>query len=153
MAAPTPVEVDKKAARYYALKDALDRATEEAKLRCLPLVELKKELIDLVRDFGSVRAEKSFFLHEITQEMLVTFGSSASIDAPAVERFRLAMIESNQSRLLKRVFRKDERWTMMPQAAAIIKGEKLSDALLAIFSQCEVVKPNSPVLKVREKAA
>jgi hypothetical protein len=28
---------------------------------------------------------------------------------PAVERFRLALVESNQSRLLKRVFQKDER--------------------------------------------
>jgi hypothetical protein len=63
MRAPTPAEVDKKAAEYYALKDALDQATEEAKLRCLPLAELKTELIDLVRDFGSVRAEKSFLLH------------------------------------------------------------------------------------------
>jgi hypothetical protein len=69
----------------------------------------------------------------------------------AVERFRLALVESNQSRLLKRVVRKDERWTMTPQAAVIIKGEKLSNALLSIFSQCEVVKQKTPSLVVREK--
>jgi hypothetical protein len=40
---------------------------------------------------------------------------------------------------------------MSPQAANIIKGEKLSDALLAMFSQCEVVKQKSPSLVVREK--
>jgi hypothetical protein len=61
--------------------------------------------------------------------------------------------ESNQSRLLKRVFKKDERWIMAPQAAVIIKGEKLSNALLAIFSQCEVIKPRAPSLAVREKSA
>ena len=40
---------------------------------------------------------------------------------------------------------------MMPQAAAIINGEKLSDALLSIFSQYEVVKQKAPSLVVREK--
>jgi hypothetical protein len=66
--------------------------------------------------------------------MMVTFGSSSRIDAAAVERFRLALIESGQSRLLKR-----------------IKGEKLSAALLSLYSQCQVVKPKSPSLVVREK--
>ena len=83
--------------------------------------------------------------------MIVTFGSSVTIDAAAVERFRLALIESGQSRLLKRDFQKDERWTMMPQAAVIINGEKLSTALLSLYSQCQVVKPKTPSLVVREK--
>jgi hypothetical protein len=43
-----------------------------------------------MRDFGSSHAEKSKLLHGITQEMMVTFGSAVSIDAAAVERFRLA---------------------------------------------------------------
>jgi hypothetical protein len=84
--------------------------------------------------------------------MLVTFGSAVTYDAAAIERFRLALIESNQSRLLKKVFQRDDRWIMAPEAAVIIKGEKpLSDALLAIFSQCEVVKQKAPSLVVREK--
>jgi hypothetical protein len=91
-------------------------------------------------------------LHGITSEMMVTFGSSVSIDAAAVERFRHALLESNQSRLLKKIFQKDIRWTMSPEAATIIKGEKLSNGLLAIFSQCEVVKQKAPSLTVREKS-
>jgi hypothetical protein len=57
MSAPTPAEVDKKAAQYYALKDALDEAnTEAAKLRCLPLAKFKEELIEVVSKFGSSHA-------------------------------------------------------------------------------------------------
>jgi hypothetical protein len=40
-----------------------------------------------------------------------------------------------------------------PEASVIIKGEKLSKSLLAIYSQCEVIKPRAPSLAVREKAA
>jgi hypothetical protein len=146
-----PAQVDEKAEQYYRLKAALDEATEAAKLRCLPLAQLKEELVQLVRDFGSAHAEKSRLLHGITQEMMVAFGSSVSIDAAAVERFRLALLEANQSRLLKKIFTKDIRFTMSPEAAVIIKGEKLSTGLLAIFSQVEVVKQKAPSLVVREK--
>ncbi len=149
MSAPTPGQVDEKAEQYYRLKAALDEATDNAKKRCLPLAQLKEELVQLVRDFGSAHAEKSRLLHGITSEMMVTFGSSVSIDAAAVERFRLALLESGQSRLLNKIFTKDIRWTMAPQASVIVKGEKLSDGLLAIFSQVEVVKQKSPSLVVR----
>ena len=63
----------------------------------------------------------------------LTFISVHSLHAAAVERFRLALLEANQSRLLKKVFTKDIRYTMSPEAAVIIKGEKLSTGLLAIF--------------------
>jgi hypothetical protein len=43
-----------------------------------------------VREFGSAHAE-SRLLHAITQEMMV---SSVLIDAAAVERFRLALLEA-----------------------------------------------------------
>jgi hypothetical protein len=41
--------------------------------------------------------------------------------------------------------------TCCRRPAVIIKGEKLSNGLLAIFSQCEVVKQKAPSLVVREK--
>ena len=114
---------------------------------------MKEELIDLVRDFGSAHAEKSRLLHGITREMMVTFGSSVSIDGAAVERFRLALMKANQARLLKKVFLQHVRWSLSPEASAIIKGEKLSKSLLALYSQVEVIKPKSPSLQVREKSA
>lgn len=151
--APSPAEVDIKAVEYYRLRDLLDQATLAAKQACFPLAALKEELVDLVEAFGSPHAEKSKLLHGITSEMMATFGSSSSIDAAAVERFRLALVESEQSRLLKQIFKQDVRWTMSPQAPGIIKTHKLSKSLLALYSQCDVVKPRTPILAVREKAA
>jgi hypothetical protein len=120
-------------------------------LLCLPLATFKEELIRLVRDFGSARAEKSLLLHGITSELMVTFGQSVTIDSAAVERFRAALVEEQKSRLLKSVFTQTIRWDMSPNAAAIIKGSKLSKPLLAFYSQCQVVKDKSPSLAVREK--
>ncbi len=151
MTAPSPGLVDEKAEHYYRLKAALDEATENAKRKCLPLATLKEELVQLVRDFGSAHAEKSRLLHGVTHEMLVTFGQSISVDAAAVERFRLALLESEQSRLLKKIFLQDVRFTLAPEAAVVIKGTKLSNALLSLYSQCQVVKQKAPSLVVREK--
>ena len=102
-------------------------------------------------DFGSAHAEKSRLLHGITHEMVVTFGQSVSVDAAAVERFRLALLESEPSRLLKRIFLQDVRFTLAPEAAVVIKGTKLSNALLSLYSQCQVVKQKAPSLVVRGK--
>ena len=79
------------------------------------------------------------------------FFVSISDRGAAIEGSGLALIESNQQRLLKRVFQKDERWIMSPQAPGVIRSEKLSDALLAMFSQYEVVKQKAPSLVVQEK--
>jgi len=149
----TPAQVDAKAAEYDSLKEELQKATLAAKEAQVPLDVLKQELIGLVRDFGSAHAEKSKIVHGITWEMMATFGSSVSIDSAAVEKFRLALLEAKQARLLKLIFQKDIRWTLSPEASVIIKGEKLSKPLLALYSQCDVVKPRTPSLQVREKSA
>jgi hypothetical protein len=44
----------------------------------------------------------------------VYFLSASTIGAAAIERFGLALIESNQQWLLKRAFQKDQRWIMSP---------------------------------------
>jgi len=153
MDAPTPAEVDRKAQEYHALKDAVSKAMQAAKEAQIPLDQLKDELIDLVRSFGSAHAEKSKILHGVTQEVMVTFGLSVSIDAAAVERFRVALAESGQSRLCAKIFEKTIRWSLMPDSATTIKSSKLSKPLLALYSQCEVIKPRSPSLIVRGAGA
>jgi hypothetical protein len=152
MSAPSPAQVDAKAEQYYRLKAALDEATEQAKLKTRPLVLLKAELVELVSAYGSCHADKSKILHGVSEEMVATFGMSVTLDAAAIERFRLALVEEQQSRLLKLVFKQTIRWDMSPQAAVIVKGSKLSEPLLALYSQCQVVKDKAPSLAVREKA-
>jgi len=151
--APTPAEVDRKARDYHALKDALDRAMQAATEARVPLDVLTKELIETVNDFGSVHAEKSKLLHGITHEMMVTFGQSVSIDAAAVERFRVALAESDQSRLCKKVFNQTVRWSLRPDSGSIVRGAGISKSLLALYAQCEVIKSRAPSLQVRPAGA
>jgi hypothetical protein len=166
--APTPAEVEQKCEQYRALDKEINDAVLEFKLELAEklkgdkegdkpkpeqLADLKTEIIELVRAHGSAHAEKSKILHGITLEAMGTFGSSTSIDAAAVERFRLALVKAKLAGTLKKVFEKTIRWTLNPEAAVIVKGEKLSTKLLALYSQCEVPEPKTPTLKVREKSA
>lgn len=157
MNAPTPAEVDEKAKEYLHLKfeitRILQKAADDTNAKTVRMAELREEMTKLVTAHGSAHAEKSKLLHGIEYEIMGTFGSSVSIDAAAVERFRLELVKEQQSRLLRKMFDKTVRWTLSPIAATIIKGEKLGKTLLALYSQCEVVTPKSPSLTVREKSA
>jgi hypothetical protein len=153
MSAPTPAEVDQKAEQYFVLRAALDDATAQAKLRTIPLVQLKSELVEIVSAYGSCHVEKSKILHGVSAEMVATFGQSVTIDAAAVERFRAGLIESSQTRLLKRVFEQTIRWTLRPEASAIVRGDKLSKALQGLYAEVEVIKPLAPSLTVRRSTA
>jgi hypothetical protein len=150
--APTPAEVDEKAQEYCALKDALLVAMKAAVDAQIPLEKLKQELIEAVSSFGSAHAEKSKLLHGIGFEVMATFGQSTSIDAAAVERFRVALAESGQARLCAKVFEKTIRWTLQPNSGAIVRGSKLSKSLKALYSQCQVIQPSTPRLAVRAVA-
>lgn len=148
-AAPTSADVEKKAAEYYALKDALVTAQQAVTDAQVPLDKLKSELIDMVNAFGSAHAEKSKILHGVTREIMVTFGQSVSVDAAAVERFRLQLSEDGQSRLCRKIFQKTIRWSLAPGSSEIVKSTKLSESLLALYAQCEVIKSRAPSLIVR----
>jgi hypothetical protein len=150
--APAPAEVDQLAKEYLALKTKLDEALQASFAAQEPIQKMKERLIEKVREFGSTHAEKSKLLHGIVYEMLATFGSSISLDAAAVEAFRVGLVKAGQPRLLKKIFEKSERWTLSANAAAIVKGSKLSKPLLALYSQCQVTKSKAPMLQVREKA-
>jgi hypothetical protein len=80
MSAPTPVRVDELAEAYLALKDEYLEARLEAEITADLLEKKGAELKALVSDFGSAHAEKSKLLHGVTHELMVTFGSSVSID-------------------------------------------------------------------------
>lgn len=151
--APTPAQVDQLAKEHLALKEKwLDAKLHASKLQ--ELLEINQELLRKeVTEHGSAHAEKSKLLHGIGYEIMASYGVTTSTDAAAVERFREALVEAKQTRLLKKVFQQTIRWTLEPMAAVVIKGEKLSKSLLALYSQCEVVKAKTPTLTVREKSA
>ncbi len=148
-AAMTPLQVDEKAREFERLKEAVDRSMKAAKEAQVPLDELKEELIEMVREFGSAHAEKSKIVHGIASEVMVSFGQSVSIDAAAVEKFRAALADSGAARLCKKIFEQSIRWSLMPDSAAIIKAQTLSKPLLALYSQCQVIRETGPRLTVR----
>jgi len=153
--APTPEEADEFAAEFDRLCTALAEAQAEAKLKIgklsLPVVKLKQELIELVRNFGGPHREKSKLLHGIAWELMATFSQSISQDTAAVERLRVELKKKKQTRLLKKLFTEDKRWTFSSNAAEILKAEKLSPKLMALVLQCFVTTDRTPTLDVRPK--
>lgn len=149
---PSLAGIDQQAKDYLDLK----RQVLDAKLALTHLqqkMDAKGEILkEIVAKFGSAHAEKSKLFHGLAYEVMVTFGQSVSIDAAAVENFRLALVAEDQPRLLHRIFEKTIRWTLSPQASEMVRGEKLSTKLKALFAKCQVVKEKTPNMTVREKA-
>jgi hypothetical protein len=135
------------------------KATEEITALASRSEEIRNKLIAQVWHYGGAHAEKSKLLYGIKLEVMGTFGMSSTVDAAAVEEFRLALVEEKQSRLLKRIFEKTIRWTLSPHASIFLRAEheagKLSNRLFMLFAKCTVSKPQSPrlVVRPREKAA
>ena len=148
---PLPAEIDERAETFHQLE--LDIESANAKIG-----ELRKELaakelmlIELVRSHGGPHATKSKILHGIVWEMVATFSQYTTQDSAAIERFRQALIAAKQTRLMKKIFKADVRWTMQASAAEIVKAEKLSPRLMALLLQCSVTQDKKPSLDVRPK--
>jgi hypothetical protein len=135
------------------------KATEEITSLATRSEEIRNKLIDQVGRYGGAHAEKSKLLYGLKLEVMGTFGMSSTVDAAAVEEFRLALVEEKQPRLLKMFFEKTIRWTLAPQASILVRvahqAGKLPDKLFMLFAKCTVSKPQSPrlVVRPREKAA
>jgi hypothetical protein len=150
-AAPKPEEVDAQALEYKRLEKLLSDAMEASAAATVPVKALKLELIELVREFGSVHKEKSKLLHGILWEMMATFGQSTSQNAAAVEDLRRALVKAKKARLLKKLFAKEIRWTFNSSARELIQGEKLTPKQLAMVLRCFNTEDRTPTLDVREK--
>jgi hypothetical protein len=157
---PTPTEVEVLAEQYQDVETQIAEIKKKAIEDLAPLVTQQEtlwdQLVEKVKKFGSQHAEKSKLLYGIRLEVLGTFASSSSIDAAAVETFRLALVKAKQSRVLKRIFEKTVRFTMLPQAATFLRAEhdagKFPANLFVLFARCTVPKDLSPKLVVRPRA-
>jgi hypothetical protein len=149
--APSAAEIDLRAVAFHALKQKLDEAQAAVPIAAKPVNDLKAELIELVRNFGGPHADKSKILHGIAWELMATFGKGMTQDSAAVERLRLALKKAGQTRLLKKLFQQDIRWTFNASAAEIVKREKLSPTLMRSLMLCFVTSDRTPTLDVRKK--
>jgi len=151
LSSPMPAEVDVKAKGFDQLAKDLAKAQLEIGSLRKQIASQETELIELVREFGGPHAQKSKILHGIVWEIVATFSQYTTLDAAAVERFRQALEKAKKTRLLKKIFTKDVRWTMKATAAEIVKNEKLSPSLMSLLLMCSVTQDRKPSLDVREK--
>lgn len=149
--APLPLEVDHSAEGFHQLETHLAEAKTKFDEAQKQLADRKEELIAMVREFGGPHREKSKILHGIVWEIMATFGQHTAQDAAAIERFRLALTKAKKTRVLKKLFTKDVRWTMNAGAAQIAAAEKLSPKLMALLLQCSDTQDKKPTLDVRPK--
>ncbi len=148
---PLPAEVDGRAESFHQLELELAEARLEVKTAQRILDAKEAELIELVRSCGGPHAQKSKILHGIAWEMVATFAQCTVQDSAAVERFRQELLRTKQTRLMKKIFTADTRWTMHTGAAEIVKTKILSPMLMSLLLQCAVTKDKKPSLDVREK--
>jgi hypothetical protein len=148
---PLPPEVDTAAEEFGHLHKDLADAREKLKTATNNAVDRELALIEWVRSHGGPHATKSKILHGILWEMVATFSQYTTQDSAAVERLRLALVKAKQTRLLKKIFTSDTRWTMKSAAAEIVKTEKLAPKLMALLLMCTVTADKKPSLDVRLK--
>lgn len=154
---PSPAEVESVAQEMISLKGKLSEIYTDAELEAhhysVRLDELKALAIDWIQKFGSAHAEKSKLLHGVLYEIMGTFGMSTSIDAAAVEAFRIGLVKAGQAKLLRRIFSKTVRFDLKADYAQIIQSVKLKPKLLALYARCSVSSPRAPVITPRLKKA
>jgi hypothetical protein len=149
--APLPAAVDSQAAVWAELEKALTEAKKKSDDARKALAKCEDFLVNLVKTHGGPHATKSLILHGIVWEMVATFGQYTTQDAAAVERFRLALVKAKKTRLLKKIFSADTRYTMKASAAEIVKTEKLTPTLMSLLLLCSVTQDKKPALDVRQK--
>ena len=149
--APMPAEVDSRAEEFHQLELDLEKANTEIGALRKEIAVKEAALIELVKNCGGPHAQKSKILHGIVWEMVATFSQYTTQDAAAIERLRVELVKAKQTKLLKKLFQADVRWTMKASAAEIVKTEKLSPKLMALLLQCQVTQDKKPSLDVRPK--
>lgn len=149
--ASLPAAVDTAAEAFHRLELDIEEAKKNFDAAKKLLVDRELALIEMVRQHGGQHAQKSKILHGIVWEMVATFGQYTGPDAAAIERFRQALVESKKTRLLKKFFSQDVRWTMKAGAAQIAQAEKLPPKLMALLLLCSVTQDKKPSLDVRQK--
>jgi hypothetical protein len=144
-----PDRIDQLAQEYVELRDAVDKATQIVLERQEPANKMREILIMLVSEHGSLHAAKSKLLRGMKYELMATYGSTTSLDAAAIETFRAACLKNGQKSIVDRIFDTSVRYTISPEGRAL--AQMLPLKLLGMFAKCEVSKPKTPVLVVREK--
>lgn len=148
---PVPADVDEAAEFFQDLLKDLEYARKSVKEAQALVDQYALHLIEHVRNFGGPHATKSKILHGIVWEMVATFAQYTSQDSAAIERFRVALVEAGQTRLMKKIFSADVRYTLKASADEIVKTGKLSKTQMELLLLCSTTQDKKPSLDVRQK--
>ena len=119
---PSPAEVDELALEFSRLESRVSEAYRVADELDQPREAFEERLVLLVEEWGSPHATKSKLLTGASSELLATFGSTRSIDAAAVEAFRVTLKTAGQTRILAKIFEQCVSWRLVEGSDGIIRG-------------------------------
>ena len=143
--------MDELARQYLEVKEKHFQTTLEVRALQAELEAKGGVLRELAEMHGSVHAEKSKLLHGVFYEIMATFGQTVSVDAAAVEKFRIAASLELSVKKLARIFEVDIRYRLAATAAEFIRTSEVSRKVKALYAACTVVKDKTPTLTVRAK--
>lgn len=148
-ACPSPTEVDELALEFCRLEERVDKAYAIAQALDEPLENYRERLILVAEQFGQPHAQKSKLLVGAASEIVATFGSTRTIDAAAVAKFREGLQKAGRVRILRQFFEECVTWRLIDGADGLLRRQQMSDHLQALFSHCFVERAKAPILKVR----
>lgn len=144
---PTPREID-------ALVECFEHVRDEAEVADENFENAKLELIDLVKQFGSVppKAESSVRLEGALTFATVTTGSTMTLKDGDVAILKGAMEANEHAAIFEQMFSERTKYQLQKNAARTLKAAKLSkrlsDKYTKLFALCFDVKKKSPSLTV-----
>jgi len=147
---PSASEIDAKASNYQA-QQAVTSTTAEN------LLQLRRELIDLVERFGAVppRATKSKRLSGARYDVTASFPQRVDVDKHAAERLHLACLAAGRPSLFKKLFRRESVFMLAPGARELVTQARLPEGaprnLRTLFYRALAVEAQSPALEVELK--
>ncbi|HEY4358245.1 MAG TPA: hypothetical protein VGN16_21040 [Acidobacteriaceae bacterium] len=145
---PTPQQVDTLIDLYQQQDVIADESRAIAD-------QLERELIDLVRAFGSIpeSANQSKRLQGIHSLATVILGVTRSLKEERIIALRDYMIERDLLDLFNLMFSASTKYTLIDGAHDVLIGVKLADRtrekILSLFGMCIDVKDKKPSLKVQ----
>lgn len=149
---PTPAQVDALIRRYAEAQSEVKGQADEMKAASERLDAIKGELVELVQRFGSRHTEKSTRIQGNHSSAMVTVGTRVSIDADAVEDFRLYLQEKNLDGVAPRFFTERVTYQLVDGPREVLKtldlGARIRTKISGLLGRCFQVKTNAPSLKV-----
>lgn len=145
-------KIDALCVEYAAAQDVVKAHKAELKLAETVADELKGRVIELVQNQGVPHAEKSIRLKGTHTVATVTVGSKTTVDAAAVESFRVFLGKQELPEIAGRFFQSHVIYSLVQGPDKVLATLDLPTRVLTritgLLALCFRVATNAPSLKV-----